>query len=436
MAVAMAATVAPVVLLAAALIKTIAVHVATESVAAPMFWEWMFGRLRTTLLLDASGATQHAAGRNATAATADAGAGDDVTATAAVAAGHGSESESGRQLCGGGGRVALVCLQFSDPPVRRKQLVGGSELVSQLAEALEPGALVWIQSDVPYIASSFRSLFWHHGGFAPSARHAATPGTGSQWRRCRQDIRPNSPKRNEQCETLGGDATGYGDVVVSEAATTVAAAIGAAEGLPLLLLEADLETHEEPWLTESQVAAVVAQQHRRRPLEKGRKGTANAQRDLACCKASSENQQQQLEKLGRHQQQQQEEQQPGCGGGMQEGEHEQNGEGICVYDITNAISGDSEGAKGMAGGAEDASSSSRDGDGVRDCSDGGSNHNNGVDDGDGEDGWQGLPWLASNPLGVPTEREVYVERGGRDIYRLLLVRVKPCGRGGGCVMSR
>lgn len=40
----------------------------------------------------------------------------------------------------------------------------------------------------------------------------------------------------------------------------------------------------------------------------------------------------------------------------------------------------------------------------------------------GEDGWCDLPWLDSNPLGVPTERELYVERGCRDIYRLLLVR--------------
>ncbi|GLI66846.1 hypothetical protein VaNZ11_010829, partial [Volvox africanus] len=384
-----------------------------------MFWGWMFGLhlvpllgsygRRTTLPSDARGETQHAAGTSASA----------VTATSSVAASQGGESERGRQLLGsGGGRVALVCLQFSDPPVRRAQLVGGRELVSQLGEALEPGALVWIQSDVPYIASSFRKLFWRHGGFAPSARHAATPGSETTQMRHRIAVAAvlpghisKSPKRNDQCETLQGDATE--DVVVSEAATTVAAvatASVAAEGLPLLLLEADLETHEEPWLTEPQVAAVVAKHRRSRPLENGfRKGAANGQRGFECCKASSDNLQQQPGKHGHHQQQE-EQQQRGCAGGMQEREHEQNGGGMDVYDITNAISGDSEEAEGIAGGVGDVSGSSRDGDGAGDCSDGGRNYDIGVDDGDEQDGWQGLPWLASNPLGVPTEREVYVER--------------------------
>jgi hypothetical protein len=60
----------------------------------------------------------------------------------------GSESSGGsgeRSSCSssgsgaGRGRLALVCLHFSDPPVRRQALVRGSELVEQLAEALAHG---------------------------------------------------------------------------------------------------------------------------------------------------------------------------------------------------------------------------------------------------------------------------------------------------------
>lgn len=43
-------------------------------------------------------------------------------------------------------------------------------------------------------------------------------------------------------------------------------------------------------------------------------------------------------------------------------------------------------------------------------------------------GWDHLEWLHHNPLGMPTERELYVIRGGRDIYRLLLTR-KPVSQG-------
>ncbi|KAG2423606.1 hypothetical protein HYH02_015306 [Chlamydomonas schloesseri] len=45
--------------------------------------------------------------------------------------------------------------------------------------------------------------------------------------------------------------------------------------------------------------------------------------------------------------------------------------------------------------------------------------------GEEEDDWRDLPWLNSNPVGVPTERELYVERGRRPKYRLLLVRRGP-----------
>lgn len=39
-------------------------------------------------------------------------------------------------------------------------------------------------------------------------------------------------------------------------------------------------------------------------------------------------------------------------------------------------------------------------------------------------GWEGAGWLKANPLGVPTEREVYVqtERVGTGVYRLMLTR--------------
>ncbi len=40
----------------------------------------------------------------------------------------------------GHGTVALVCLQFSDPPYRRQALVSGQEgLVDEIAAALRPG---------------------------------------------------------------------------------------------------------------------------------------------------------------------------------------------------------------------------------------------------------------------------------------------------------
>lgn len=40
-----------------------------------------------------------------------------------------------------------------------------------------------------------------------------------------------------------------------------------------------------------------------------------------------------------------------------------------------------------------------------------------------QDGWfPGRGWLARNPIGVATERELYVTRGGRPIYRALLIR--------------
>ncbi|GIL92438.1 hypothetical protein Vretifemale_19999 [Volvox reticuliferus] len=384
---------------------------------------------RTTLPLNGPGKTQHAAGGSA--AAAPAGPGNGIAARTAAAGGHDGESD-GQLRGGGGGRVALVCLQFSDPPVRREQLVGGSELVSQLAETLEPGALVWIQSDVPYIARSFRTLFWRHGGFAPSARHAPTPGAANNRMRHRNTaaapsglVRPNSPKPNAQCETLPDDATR--DVVVSEAATT-AAANAAAEGFPLLLLEADLKTHEEPWLTEAQVAAVVAQQRRNHRLKNDLNGATNGQRHFEGCEAFGEEEEQQRQLETNHQRQQQQ-QQPGYRGRIEEGEEEEDGERIGLYDSTNEISDDIEGAGGTAGGTGDAPGcahgSGRDGDGVSSngCSDG-RKYDIGLDDEGEEDGWQCLPWLASNPLGVPTEREVYVERGGRDIYRLLLVRVQ------------
>lgn len=42
--------------------------------------------------------------------------------------------------CTGQGTVALVCLQFSDPPYRRQALVSGQEgLVDEIAAALGPG---------------------------------------------------------------------------------------------------------------------------------------------------------------------------------------------------------------------------------------------------------------------------------------------------------
>lgn len=43
-----------------------------------------------------------------------------------------------------------------------------------------------------------------------------------------------------------------------------------------------------------------------------------------------------------------------------------------------------------------------------------------------EDGWASQwaarGWLQDNPMGVPTEREVYVTDGGFPVYRVLLER--------------
>lgn len=33
-----------------------------------------------------------------------------------------------------------------------------------------------------------------------------------------------------------------------------------------------------------------------------------------------------------------------------------------------------------------------------------------------------IPWLQQNPVGMPTERDLYVARGGRGVWRALLVR--------------
>ncbi len=39
----------------------------------------------------------------------------------------------------------------------------------------------------------------------------------------------------------------------------------------------------------------------------------------------------------------------------------------------------------------------------------------------------GHGWLASNPLGAPTEREVWVAAGGRPVWRLLLTKLAEPG---------
>lgn len=36
--------------------------------------------------------------------------------------------------------------------------------------------------------------------------------------------------------------------------------------------------------------------------------------------------------------------------------------------------------------------------------------------------WSQLPWLKENPIGVPTERELFSEEHKRTIFRFLLVR--------------
>ncbi|GFR48671.1 hypothetical protein Agub_g10626 [Astrephomene gubernaculifera] len=102
--------------------------------------------------------------------------------------------------------VALVCLQFSDPPVRRQALVGGGDLVAQLAEVLEPGAMVWIQSDVLSIARSLRRLFWRHGGFAPSIRHAAAASAcvTRHWLPQPQDPQPHPQPPHSQLPLSAG----------------------------------------------------------------------------------------------------------------------------------------------------------------------------------------------------------------------------------------
>ncbi|KXZ50105.1 hypothetical protein GPECTOR_18g80 [Gonium pectorale] len=308
---------------------------------------------------------------------------------------------------GGGGRVALVCLQFSDPPVRRQALVGGGELVAQLAEALPTGALVWIQSDVLSIATSLRRLFWRHGGFAPSARHAAaTSATITRLWMPPQDMRAHpsgpptatsSPGASKSGETssaasppparsgvprpapdVGEEAGGPpADGPAAVAATAAAAAVG----LPLLLRGVDLRSHQEPRLTETQVAAVAAV----------RKGTAHDPDDR-------------------------------CAGG--------HTASVCSPPAVRADGAwqcreDQEHVelRGVAGDWDEATH----GDGAADALPGGWDPSRGdnccePDGGGGADGWEGLPWLDVNPLGVPTERELYVERGGRPIYRLLLVR--------------
>jgi len=36
--------------------------------------------------------------------------------------------------------------------------------------------------------------------------------------------------------------------------------------------------------------------------------------------------------------------------------------------------------------------------------------------------WESLTWLADNPIGFPTEREVYTIEKGDKVYRMLLVK--------------
>jgi hypothetical protein len=140
-----------------------------------------------------------------------------------------------------------------------------------------PAALVWVQSDTLSTAQALRRRFWRHGGFAPSARHAAA--------------------------AAGCSAASNGS---------------AGQQLPALLAApGGLASHEEPWLGEAEVAGLRPSQQVLPPQQ------------VLSEPCSSE---------------------------------------------------------------ADA------------------------------DGWAALPWLMSNPLGVPTERELYVQRGGRQIYRLLLVR--------------
>eukprot|EP00198_Chlamydomonas_reinhardtii_P011839 XP_001701176.1 predicted protein [Chlamydomonas reinhardtii] len=174
--------------------------------------------------------------------------------------------------------------------MRREALVGGSELVEQLAAALEPGALVWIQSDVLSTAATFRRLFWRHGGFAPSARHAAARSVT----RTREWLRPDAT--GDASGSPSGPATGTGAAIFLDEGRSADDAAGAGAGfsgmalgrlpaapllpsrpqsqppwplqlhselqphsglqpsqrLPLLLTGTDLATHAEPWLTGQQ----------------------------------------------------------------------------------------------------------------------------------------------------------------------------------------
>ncbi|KAG2427609.1 hypothetical protein HXX76_012262 [Chlamydomonas incerta] len=282
-----------------------------------------------------------------------------------------------RRLAGtAGGRVALVCLQFSDPVAdrgpeagrnwRREALVGGGELVRQLAAALEPGALVWVQSDVLSTAASFRRLFWQHGGFAPSARHAAaTSATRTREWLGPAAAAPGSASPGPASETATAAREGGAPAAVGAGSLATAAdrplpaallpprqqpqphsELQPPQLLPLLLTAADLATHQEPWLTEQQVAE-ASERH----------AAARRQAGTGCCSAL-------VAEAG-------------------------------LAEASEACRAGGEGATGE------------------------------------EDGWCDLPWLDSNPLGVPTERELYVERGSpklqprgsRDIYRLLLVRL-------------
>ncbi|KAG2487836.1 hypothetical protein HYH03_013553 [Edaphochlamys debaryana] len=281
--------------------------------------------------------------------------------------------------------VALVCIQFPDPPVRsgdglkRPELLGCGREAEALAAGLRPGALVWIQSDVRSIALDHRRRFASLPGapFAPSARHAAAasrtrtrhwlPPPGGQPPTANGGptaaMEPAAARAAAAAEPSVGRVEGSGagaaaaaaEAAADEALIAAAAAAGAAVP-PLVLV--DLAAYREPWLRPEEVAAVV-RQHARRAAALSRTAVAQTV-SVAAARAAAEG----------------------------------------------------------AAGAEDGSDIDEEGE------EQGGNDEEGEDGGeDGGDPWAGLPWLDGNPLGSPTEREVYVERGGRGVYRLLLVRV-------------
>lgn len=302
------------------------------------------------------------------------------------------------------------------------------------------------------IAASLRRLFARHGGFAPSARHAAATGTTvtRHWLRNHGVLAPLSEQRKAAAATamVGGGRAGVAAGVRSVVAAAAADQQGAAPKLPSqqqpwdiladpvipgaaacatadsavrrvgaeagagagagtlhgqgafpLLVDVDLGGgYREPWLTPGEVRAAITRHAARR------------------------------------QQEQQEQQGDGveCSGGA--------GAPAAVDGLHGASSGSSKSSSTTdrcsdEEGGSDSKSSSSGGDegqghGVCEGAGAGTAAGRGGDEGGdagaeegGGDPWDGLPWLDANPLGVPTEREVYVERGGRHIYRLLLVRV-------------